>query len=196
VSGPEGDLRLRRVQTLDQTVVGQEEKGGEMSVHHILRDGEVLCGSRYRNMISTDSWENVTCEVCKYLKPKTIDGVEIKHGDRIMMAGQKRVWVFSRRCWGVYFDFNDWWVGYRRGSQHHHICLLPTLVFRLENKRTRALRAQFQQNGIYVMGIPSTWTDGGPDTDKNTSSSGAGPGFAVPPANEMGLGESAGEDVD
>lgn len=30
----------------------------------------------------------------------------------------------------VYFDFNDWWIGYYRGSNYHFICPLPTLVIR------------------------------------------------------------------
>ncbi len=30
----------------------------------------------------------------------------------------------------VYFDFNDWWVGYYRGDTHHYVCPLPTLVIR------------------------------------------------------------------
>lgn len=38
----------------------------------------------------------------------------------------------------VYFDFNDWWVGYYRGPNHHYICLLPTLVIRVMNKRERS----------------------------------------------------------
>src|SRR5687768_7016873 len=28
----------------------------------------------------------------------------------------------------VYFDFNDWWIGYYRGPNHHYVCLLPTVV--------------------------------------------------------------------
>ena len=30
----------------------------------------------------------------------------------------------------IYFDFNDWWVGYYRGGTHHYVCPLPTLVIR------------------------------------------------------------------
>jgi hypothetical protein len=30
----------------------------------------------------------------------------------------------------IYFDFNDWWVGYYRGSNYHFICPIPTLVIR------------------------------------------------------------------
>lgn len=30
----------------------------------------------------------------------------------------------------IYFDFNDWWIGYYRGPVYHYICLLPTLVIR------------------------------------------------------------------
>jgi hypothetical protein len=30
----------------------------------------------------------------------------------------------------VYFDFNDWWIGYYRGSQYHFVCPLPTVVVR------------------------------------------------------------------
>lgn len=30
----------------------------------------------------------------------------------------------------VYFDFNDWWVGYYRGPNHHYVCPLPTVVIR------------------------------------------------------------------
>lgn len=30
----------------------------------------------------------------------------------------------------VYFDLNDWWIGYYRGSTYHFICPLPTLVIR------------------------------------------------------------------
>lgn len=35
-----------------------------------------------------------------------------------------------KRRWSVYFDFNDWWVGYYRGPNHHYVCLLPTVVVR------------------------------------------------------------------
>lgn len=28
----------------------------------------------------------------------------------------------------IYFDFNDWWVGYYRGPNHHYVCPLPTVV--------------------------------------------------------------------
>lgn len=30
----------------------------------------------------------------------------------------------------VYHDPDDWWVGYYRGSQHHFVCPLPTIVIR------------------------------------------------------------------
>jgi hypothetical protein len=30
----------------------------------------------------------------------------------------------------VYFDFNDWWIGYYRGPNHHYVCPLPTVVIR------------------------------------------------------------------
>lgn len=30
----------------------------------------------------------------------------------------------------VYFDLNDWWIGYYRGSNWHFVCPLPTLVIR------------------------------------------------------------------
>lgn len=50
----------------------------------------------------------------------------------------------------VYFDRRDWWVGYYRGSSHHYVCLLPTLVIRWpdRNERTfvraaRRARAEF-----------------------------------------------------
>lgn len=35
----------------------------------------------------------------------------------------------------VYLDFNDWWVGYYRGPNHHYICPLPTLVLRVDRKQ-------------------------------------------------------------
>lgn len=31
----------------------------------------------------------------------------------------------------IYFDFNDWWVGYYRSPNHHYVCLLPTLVIKI-----------------------------------------------------------------
>lgn len=31
----------------------------------------------------------------------------------------------------IYFDFNDWWVGYYRGPNHHYICPIPTVVIRI-----------------------------------------------------------------
>ena len=34
----------------------------------------------------------------------------------------------------VYFDFNDWWIGYYRGDSHHYVCLIPTLVIRWNRK--------------------------------------------------------------
>lgn len=37
----------------------------------------------------------------------------------------------------VYFDFNNWGVGYYRGSNYHFICVLPTLVIRIPNKNER-----------------------------------------------------------
>lgn len=30
----------------------------------------------------------------------------------------------------VYFDLNDWWIGYYRGDEHHYVCPVPTLVIR------------------------------------------------------------------
>jgi hypothetical protein len=30
----------------------------------------------------------------------------------------------------VYFDFNDWWIGYYRGPNHHYVCPVPTVVIR------------------------------------------------------------------
>lgn len=30
----------------------------------------------------------------------------------------------------IYLDFNDWWIGYYRGSTYHFVCPLPTLVIR------------------------------------------------------------------
>jgi hypothetical protein len=34
----------------------------------------------------------------------------------------------------VYFDFNDWWVGYYRGPNHHYVCPLPTVVVRWKRR--------------------------------------------------------------
>jgi hypothetical protein len=34
----------------------------------------------------------------------------------------------------VYFDFNDWWIGYYRGDRHHYVCLLLTFVLRWTRK--------------------------------------------------------------
>lgn len=39
--------------------------------------------------------------------------------------------------WRIYFDFNDWWIGYYRGPNHHYICVLPTLVLCVPNKNER-----------------------------------------------------------
>lgn len=30
----------------------------------------------------------------------------------------------------VYRDYDDWWIGYYRGPNHHYVCPLPTLVIR------------------------------------------------------------------
>lgn len=30
----------------------------------------------------------------------------------------------------VYFEFNDWWIGYYRGDIPIYLCPLPTLVIR------------------------------------------------------------------
>jgi hypothetical protein len=30
----------------------------------------------------------------------------------------------------IYFDFNDWWIGYYRGPHAHFVCPLPTIVIR------------------------------------------------------------------
>lgn len=38
------------------------------------------------------------------------------------MSGEARV--------KLYRDYNDWWVGYYRGPNHHYVCLLPTFVIR------------------------------------------------------------------
>lgn len=35
----------------------------------------------------------------------------------------------------VYFDRDDWWVGYYRGSREHFVCLFPTLVICWSRKR-------------------------------------------------------------
>jgi hypothetical protein len=35
----------------------------------------------------------------------------------------------------IYFDFNDWWIGYYRGETHHYVCLLPSLVIRFNRRR-------------------------------------------------------------
>jgi len=34
----------------------------------------------------------------------------------------------------VYFDFNDWWIGYYRGETHHYVCVIPTLVIRWKRR--------------------------------------------------------------
>lgn len=30
----------------------------------------------------------------------------------------------------IHFDFNDWWIGYYRGSNYHFVCIIPTFVIR------------------------------------------------------------------
>lgn len=39
----------------------------------------------------------------------------------------------------VYFDFNDWWVGYYRGPNQHYVCVLPTLVVTWGRKLERKM---------------------------------------------------------
>lgn len=39
----------------------------------------------------------------------------------------------------VYFDFNDWWVGYYRGPNHHYVCPAPTVVIRWRRRAFKAL---------------------------------------------------------
>ncbi len=34
----------------------------------------------------------------------------------------------------VYFDFNDWWIGYYRGPNHHYVCPVPSVVLRWQRK--------------------------------------------------------------
>lgn len=34
----------------------------------------------------------------------------------------------------IYFDFNDWWIGYYRGEHYHFVLLLPTLVLRFPRR--------------------------------------------------------------
>lgn len=34
----------------------------------------------------------------------------------------------------VYFDFNDWWIGYYRGPNHHYVCPIPTVVLRWKRR--------------------------------------------------------------
>jgi hypothetical protein len=28
----------------------------------------------------------------------------------------------------MFFNFNDWWIGYYRGANYHFVCLLPTVA--------------------------------------------------------------------
>lgn len=35
----------------------------------------------------------------------------------------------------IYFDFDDWWIGYYRGPMHHYVCVLPTFVIAWPRKR-------------------------------------------------------------
>lgn len=35
----------------------------------------------------------------------------------------------------IYLDFNDWWIGYYRGPNHHYFCPLPTLVIRVPRRK-------------------------------------------------------------
>lgn len=44
----------------------------------------------------------------------------------------------------VYFNFNDWWIGYYKGDKHHYICPLPTIVFQWDRKNKE----------LEIMGIP------------------------------------------
>lgn len=46
--------------------------------------------------------------------------------------------IIKGRWTTIYLDRNDWWVGYYRGSHHHYICPLPTLVIRIDCVRRQA----------------------------------------------------------
>lgn len=35
----------------------------------------------------------------------------------------------------IYIDTADWWIGYYRGSNHHYVCLVPTVVIRWRRGR-------------------------------------------------------------
>jgi hypothetical protein len=34
----------------------------------------------------------------------------------------------------IYIDTHDWWIGWYRGETHHYLCLLPTVVIRLNRR--------------------------------------------------------------
>ena len=34
----------------------------------------------------------------------------------------------------LYIDTADWWIGYYRGSRHHYVCLVPTVVIRWDRR--------------------------------------------------------------
>jgi hypothetical protein len=35
----------------------------------------------------------------------------------------------------IYVDRADWWIGYYRGTDHHYVCLVPTVVIRWRRRR-------------------------------------------------------------
>jgi hypothetical protein len=54
----------------------------------------------------------------------------------------------------VYFDFNDWWIGYYRGDNHHYVCPLPTLVISW-NRRKKTYPPVLDN----IMGMPVQYSD-------------------------------------
>jgi hypothetical protein len=52
----------------------------------------------------------------------------------------------------VYFDFNDWWIGYYRGETNHYVCLLPTVVIRWERRPLPVRKVQFNPELNKIIG--------------------------------------------
>lgn len=54
----------------------------------------------------------------------------------------------------IYFDFNDWWIGYYRGSTYHFVCPLPTIVICWPRRIAQPVTTQLQalQDDGYMCG--------------------------------------------
>lgn len=79
-------------------------------------------------------------------------------GVRSLDGGQKRELK-------VYLDSRDWWVGYYRGTDHHYVCLLPTVVLRWSRSP--------------VPPTPLSHSDEADQGDIVVNGSGGAPGFPV-----------------